>query len=67
MPREPQDDDYVRRARNDLTEMRRLALEGRAKIAQMQDAAHANMLEAAPRAAIGHLSRRLRLSAPTGS
>jgi hypothetical protein len=47
MPREPQDDDYVRRARNDLTEMRRLALEGRAKIAQMQDAAHANMLEAA--------------------
>jgi hypothetical protein len=35
----PGDEDYLHRARKDLIEMKRLALEGRAKT--MQDAAHA--------------------------
>jgi hypothetical protein len=43
----PEDDDYLKRAHRDLIELRRLTLEGRAKIAQMQDAAYAEAKNAA--------------------
>jgi hypothetical protein len=47
MPREPQKDDSIELLRRDLVRITRLALESRAKIAEMQATTDASILETA--------------------